>query len=197
MVITKISEQIKQPNRVNIFLDGAYSFSLTISQLLDEKLKVGIEVDRQEEKRLKKLSEDGKLWARTLEWLLLRPRSSKELHDYLKRKGLEEEQITQWLFDFQNLGYQNDTKFSAWWVEQRQNKLRSNAYIQQELRQKGIATDLINQSLQNSESSQTQLLKELIHKKRQSIRYQDTKKLTEYLLRQGYRYSDISDALAE
>jgi len=197
MIITKLSEQIKRPERVNIFLDGKYSFSLTLSQLLDEKLKVGTEISADEEKRLKKLSDDGKLKARALEWLMLRPRSAKECGDYLRRKGLEQEQIQQWLSEFQAKSYQSDEYFSKWWVEQRQHKLRSSSYIRQELRSKGVASDVIEQALDSKQSSEGDLLKQLIAKKQQAARYQDPQKLTAYLMRQGYRYSEISDALAE
>jgi len=197
MLITKLSEQIKRPERVNIFLDGKYSFSLTISQLLDEKLKVGQEISEADEKRLKKLSDDGKLKMRTLEWLMLRPRSAKELHDYLKRKGQEPDQILGWQTEFQAHNYQNDESFARWWVEQRRNKQRSAAYIKQELRSKGVDSETISAVLAEESTSDNEALKMLIEKKRRNAKYQDNQKLTEYLMRQGYRYSDISDALAE
>jgi regulatory protein len=78
MTITKITEQVKNPNRVSIFVDGKYSFSLSLDQLLDLRLKVSYELDEARLKELVKLSQVGKLKMRTLEWLMIRPHSAKE-----------------------------------------------------------------------------------------------------------------------
>ena len=45
MTITKISAQVKNPDRVSIYIDGVYSLSLNLDQLLVEKLKFGLELD--------------------------------------------------------------------------------------------------------------------------------------------------------
>lgn len=197
MKISKISEQIKNKDRVSIYIDGSYAVSLTISQLLDEKLKTGDEIDESGLKKLQKLSADGKLKMRALEWLYLRPRSSRELADYLRRKKVEPADIEQWVQQFQKSGIQNDANFARWWVEQRRNKQRSASYIRQELRSKGVDSDTISTAMENNDSTDSDSLKLLITKKRRNIKYQDDKKLTEYLLRQGYSYSDIVEALAE
>jgi regulatory protein len=197
MTITRIAEQVKNKDRVSIYIDGKYEVSLTLSQLLDEKLKVGLELAEQDVKRLHKLSDDGKLRMRMIEWLMIRPHSSKELKDYLYRKKLEPEQIDSWVLSMQKVGYQNDTQFARWWVEQRRNKQRSAGYIKQELRTKGVPDDIIQTSLAETETTDQSALKALIEKKRRNIRYQDDKKLIEYLQRQGFRYSDIVEVLAE
>ena len=197
MLVTKITEQKKQPKRVNIFIDNTYCFSLTIAQLLDEKIKVGLEVTEPDITKYKKLSEDGKIKMRALEWLMIRPRSAKELHDYLRRKKVDAEQAVGWVVEFQSHNYQNDESFARWWVDQRRTKQRSAKYIQQELRSKGVDSAIIQQALIEDEATDSAALKDLIVKKRRNAKYQEDKKLIDYLLRQGYRYSDISDALAE
>ena len=197
MTITRITEQVKNKERVSIYVDGKYEFSLTIAQLLDEKLKIGLELTEQDIKRLHKVSDDGKLRMRTIEWLMIRPHSSKELKDYLYRKKLDPEQIDDWVFSMQKFGYQNDEQFARWWVDQRRNKQRSAGFIRQELRTKGVHDDIIQSSLANADATDASSLEALIEKKRRNVRYQDDKKLIEYLQRQGYRYSDIVDALAE
>jgi regulatory protein len=195
--VTRITEQVKNKDRISIYVDGVYSVSLTMSQLLDEKLKVGDDLSDQDIKRLHKLSDEGKLRMRTLEWLMIRPRSAKELHGYLRRKNLEPDQIDSWIDSMQKVGYQNDINFARWWAEQRRNKQRSAGYIRQELRSKGVDQEIINTTLVENQTSDNDALKQLIEKKRRNVRYQDDKKLTEYLQRQGYRYSDIVDVLAE
>jgi regulatory protein len=194
MQITKISEQIKDKNRANIYIDGKYSFSLTLGQLLDSHLKVGVEIDKKQLNRLKNISQEGKLKARTIEWLMIRPRSSNELQDYLKRKKLGPTAIEFMIREMQAKDYQNDDNFTRWWIEQRVNKNYSTRSIRYELRAKGIQNDTIDKFLQNKDK---ETLKTLIVKKRKLKKYQDNNKLIEYLLRQGFNYSDVKVLLAE
>ena len=86
LVVTNLKQGVKNPNRVNVYIDDKYAFSLDVSQVVDYKLKVGRELTEEELAELKKASEFGKLYQRTLEWVLMRPRSVRETRDYLSRK---------------------------------------------------------------------------------------------------------------
>jgi regulatory protein len=197
MQITKIAEQVKNPNRVSVFVDGKYSFSLNLDQLLETKLKVGQEIDEAELKEFVKLSQVGKLKMRTLEWLMIRPHSAKELKDYLRRKKVEPEEADKLIEYFQISNYQNDATFAKWWLEQRLAKHKSLSFIRFELRSKGVSSEVIQSALEAGAVNEEQILKELITKKRRQAKYQDNQKLTEYLLRQCFNYSLIKEALAE
>lgn len=87
-LVTDIRAGIKNENRVNVFLNNKFEFSLDISQVIDLNVKVGKTFSIKEVENLRKASEFGKLYQRTLEWVLTRPRSIKETKDYLKRKKL-------------------------------------------------------------------------------------------------------------
>lgn len=197
MRVTRITEQLKNPQRVSVFVDGKYGFSLNLDQLLENHLKAGDEINETDLKTYKKLSQNGKLKMRALEWLMIRPRSAKELKDYLYRKKLEPEEIGNWVQNFQAKQYQNDGSFARWWVEQRRGKQRSSAFIKHELKAKGIDNEIIEEALNSYEIDDKFALKKLIDKKRLLTRYQDNQKLTEYLLRQGYHYSLVKEVLAE
>ena len=84
--ITDIKSCVKNQNRVNIFIDGEFSFSLDIAQVVDFHLKVGKKLEPEEVEKLKRASAYGKLYSSTLEWVLMRPRSIKETRDHLKNK---------------------------------------------------------------------------------------------------------------
>lgn len=196
MQITKLTKQINSPDRVNIFIDGAYEFSLTLDEVLEHKIKVGKELDAQDLKILKKVSDDGKLKARTLEWLLARPRAYKELKDYLHKKKLDKEQIIKFCEYFTERGYQNDEQFAKWWVDQRVRKNKSDLSIIAELKQKGISEDVIANVLQ-LQVSNSDRLKDLIVSKKLINKYPDKPKLIRYLASKGFTYSDIVDVLDE
>ena len=84
--ITDMKSGVHDQNRVNIFLDGEFSFSLDLAQVVDYHLKIGKVLDDHELEELKHASAYGKLYSQTLEWVLMRPRSVKETRDHLKQK---------------------------------------------------------------------------------------------------------------
>ncbi len=193
MKITKISAQVKNPDRVSIYIDGVYSLSLNLDQLLVEKLKVGLELDESRVEQLKKLSTIGKIRMRTIEWLYIRPRSEKELVTYLKKKQLSDEDTTVLIKDMQDKEYQNDLKFAIWWRDQRLLKNKSKRYIAQELRLKGLDTVTVNNVMLELDDKQS--LADLIDKKRLLTKYPDRQKLALYLMRQGFDYPLIKEYL--
>ncbi len=199
MKVTKISVQQKNQSRVNVFIDGKYALSLSLDELLVAKLKRDQELNQQELKALQQVSSDGKLRIRAIEWLAVRPRSSKELKDYLKRKQASDELIEKLILEFQSKKYQSDQSFAIWWVTQRRtNKQRSARFIASELSQKGISRELAQEVLGENEMTDIDVLRVLVVKKRKNFRYKnDDKKLTEYLARQGYSFSLIKEVLAE
>ena len=86
MKITGISQQTKNKNRVNVMVDGKYRFSLDIFQVGDLGIKVGKDYTDEELTELETESQFGKVYARALEYCLMRPHSAKEVRDYLYRK---------------------------------------------------------------------------------------------------------------
>lgn len=84
--ITDIKQAVKNPNRVNIFVNGKYVFSLDVAQVVDLGIKIGLVISKEDLARYKEASEYGKEYQRALEWVLVRPRSVKELREYLTRR---------------------------------------------------------------------------------------------------------------
>ena len=136
MKITDISLQARDNNRVNVSVDGVYSFSLDIAQVTDLNLKVCRELSDGELEELQEESQFGKLYMRALEYCLRRPHSVKEVRDYLWRKtqpalrkrqtGMNnpvvysERVASRVLSKLQQKAYVNDEAFARWWVENRQ-----------------------------------------------------------------------------
>lgn len=198
MKITAIKAQVKNPDRVSVYIDQEYSFSLNYNQLLEQKLHVGLEFDPDRQKELQHISEVGKLYDRLLRYVLIRPRSRKEVTDYCRRKKIGPEDYEPLMAKLEKRGYINDEHFAHAWVENRRlNKAVSRRRLNQELAQKGIAPALIEKILsQQSAHDETQALQTIITKKRRLARYQDDQKLTQYLVRQGFSYDDVRQALS-
>jgi regulatory protein len=197
VVITAITEQLKNPERVNIFIDGKYSFSLTLDEILAEKIKRGLVIDESRLKNLKKLSDEGKLRAKALNWVMLRPHSERELRDYLFRKKAEKEFAEVLVEEFEIKKYISDHDFAIWWADQRKSSGRSNRFIRSELVKKGVAREIIDEVMSETANDEEERLKELVAKKAKLSRYQDKTKLMQYLVRQGFGYDDIKRVISE
>lgn len=197
MKITAIKQQTKNRERVSIFLDEKYSFSLSLDELVKYKLKNGDDLDAADVKKYKKISEDGKLRARALEWLLNRPHSIREFKDYLYRKKADPQLGESLIAEFSQKKYLDETKFGQWFVELQARRAKSDRAIRAELFKKGLDRELVDQLMQDSDSSEEQRLKELVAKKRQSARYKnDPTKLAKYLTSQGFSWQSVKQALA-
>ena|SRR3990167_3276074 len=196
MKVTSIKQQIKNPQRVSIFVDGKYSFSLSLDELVTHKLKNDIELSTTDVKKFKKISADGKLRARALEWLLNRPHSIREFRDYLFRKKAEPEMSDTLMREFSDKGHLDEQKFAQWLIDLLKRRGKSNRAIRAELYKKGISRELANQAMANEEEDEDNRLKAIIDKKRKLPRYQkDSQKLAQYLVQQGFSWQDVKTAL--
>ena len=203
MRITAIKAQIKNTERVSVYLDGKYSFSLTQNQLIELKIHSGMELTEQELEDLQKASDYGKLLGRSMEYVMIRPRSIREVRDYLWRKKADPETADTIIKKLEKLGYLGDAAFARSWVRARQlTKPVSKRRLTAELIQKGVTNDLIQQALSGTDEAtnaydETEALRTIIAKKRKQARYQDEQKLMQYLARQGFGYDLIKSTLAE
>ncbi len=197
MKITAIKQQVKNPQRVSVFVDEKYSFSLSLDELLAQKLKKDQELSQADVKRLKKISGDGKLRARSLEWLLNRPHSIREFKDYLYRKKADPELAAALVREFLDKSYLNEQKFGQWLIELHQRRGKSNRAIRAELFKKGLDRELIDELMRDGSENEEQRLKDLVAKKRKSSRYKnDPQKLAQYLTSQGFSYGMVKEALS-
>jgi regulatory protein len=196
MKITSIKQQVKNPERVSIFVEGKYTFSLSLDELVTHKLKNNQELDQADIKKFKKISEDGKMKARALVWVLGRPHSTREFRDYMFRKKADKDLSEQLIEEFTNKNYLNDIKFAEWFSELKQRGGKSNRQIQAELFKKGISRQITDAVMEEQGSSEQERLQLLVAKKLKSSRYrQDPIKLKQYLARQGFGFQEIEEAL--
>lgn len=197
MKITSIKRQVKNSERASVFIDNRYSFSLSLGELVKERLRLGQELDEPDLSRLKKISNDGKLRARAMEWVMNRPRSIREFRNYMYRKQAGNDLAQRLEQEFTDRGYLDEYRFSAWLVDLRRRKGKSERAIRAELSQKGVARDITDQSLGDGDDEVSRLSL-LVAKKQNLLSYRaDPQKLIAYFARQGFSYEDIKAALKE
>ena len=215
--VTKISQQVKRSDRYSIYINEKYTFSLSEYQLAGSGLHIGKEFTKTELADFIDESLFGKAYERALNYVMIRPRSEKEISDYLTRTFLYPKpkmytdkagqrhfvkqevnktkvgvMIERVMNRLKDKGYVNDEVFAKSWVNSRQlTKKSSKRKLEQELRAKYVDSEIIATVLQNENLNELQNLEDLVTKKRRLPKYQDNVKLTQYLLRQGYNYEDI------
>ena len=128
--VTSLRGAIRDPHRINVFLDGKFSFSLTLTELADSKLHQGQVLTDPEVERLRNLSGLGKLYQQTLEYCFSRPHSKKEIIDYLERKRLRRD-ISWKRFEEYQLKIQNDPEYAARVKKIRQHTKEQNQKIRE------------------------------------------------------------------
>jgi regulatory protein len=136
-----------------------------------------------------------KLVNAAIRFVSFRPRSEKELRDFLTKK------LTTWkvagevllekvIARMGELGYVDDEKFAAWWVDQRTTfKPKGNRVIKMELAAKGVSTAIISSILasRGSESLMAAAIQAIGRK-----RFKTPQHFYNYLARRGFDSDTIS-----
>jgi len=196
--ITAISVQKKNPNRVNIYLDGEFAFG--VARITAAWLKNGEELS--DEKIAKLLSEDMREWAyqQALLYLSYRTRSEKEIQQNLRKHEVPEDVIEGTLERLRTAGLANDNEFAQAWVENRSTfRPRSKRALTVELRQKGLDNETIQASLSDVDE---EALAYTAGSKRaprfKTLEWVEfRKKLSEFLARRGFSYSVIAPVVTK
>lgn len=214
MIITDITLQARNPDRVNISVDGKYRFSLDIFQVTELGIKKGREYSEEELAELEDESSFGKLYARALEYTLMRPHSAREVRDYLWKKirttkvktrqgelkdrpGVSQAIVDRVYDRLVARGYVDDEKFAKYWVENRNmQKGISARKLHAELIAKGVERSVIEAVMQDSPRDEKRDLQIVLQKKKGKYAG-DERKLIAYLMRQGFAYDDIREALTD
>lgn len=202
--ITKIKAQ-KNKKRVNIYLDDEFAFGLDADNFLKVGLKVGQELTDKEIEGLIFKNEFQKLLDKVLRFISFRPRSEKEIRDYLKRK-LPKKQATANLVGkilgrLEKLGVLDDEEFTRWWIEQRSTfRPRGKMALKVELTQKGIKRDLAEKIIDQmvDELSLTQKAAQKNIKTYERLDNQEFReKMTSFLFRRGFSWVTIKKVIDE
>ncbi len=204
--ITKLTAQ-RNPNFVNVFVDGQFKTSLSLALVTRLGLKAGSDITGITLQTLKQKSQFEKLYNRALHFLSFRPRSEKELRDHFRRNSRTGQVISERNKDISRLidklkkkGFVNDHEFATWWVEQRQTfRNKSKLVIAYELRQKGIDVKIISEALSQIDEAET--VRHIAQKKIRSMenenRVKARWKLGEFLKRRGFSWGTIQAVVDE
>lgn len=195
MQITKISVQARNPERVNLYIDGKFYRGLDRLVVLKIGLKPGLTLNPQLIDKLETTQTENSAWEWALRSLQIAPKSTRDMRMKLKRK-FEPELVESVMERLKNADLLNDERFSERLVgELIRRGTKSKKEIALKLRQKGIADDVAKLALNQSISDADAAMKLALAKNRNlqaDLSWQKRyEKIASYLARKGFSYADI------
>lgn len=161
MKITDVTEQKRNKDRLNVFVDGRFSFGVHPEVWLDFGLKVGREISEEIVNQVKAADDFRQAFDRALNFLSSRPRSRREVEQYLRDKLIyknsdyaelesseekekyraeKAESIERILDRLAEKKYLDDAAFAKWWIDnRRQFRPRGKRLLLLELKAKGVS----------------------------------------------------------
>ncbi len=196
--ITALEAQKRHSDRVNVYLDGAYAFGLPA--ILAAHLHVGQQLTEDAIEALRQADAIERATDRAVRLLARRPHSEAELRRYLARKNTPDAVIEAALAKLQRLGYVDDRAFAAYWVENRERfRPRGIRALRYELRQKGIAADVIEETLQDfdPQASARRAAQTYARRLHNLTRREARNKLAGFLQRRGFAYAVVREVVQD
>src|SRR6266566_4403318 len=158
MHITALEPQMKNPERINLYVDGRFLQGVNATIVLQMGLKLGQELLPDQLERL--LSEEAEQQAvdRALNYLSFRPRSREEVRRYLRRKETPPEIIDAALARLDRLDFVNDHSFAEFWIGTREQfSPRGARALKNELRMKGVDREVVNELVDDEQDGERAL----------------------------------------
>lgn len=195
-IITALKLQKKNKERVNVYLDGRYAFSLAAIEAA--KLKRGQPLSDQEIEDLLGRDSFQKTYNQVLRFLSYRPRSEAEVRRYLRDKKVSPSIEAEVVERLTAAGLLDDQAFARYWVEKRESFNPRGLYaLRHELRQKGLSEEIIALALEDVDEEES-AYRALVNRARRMSpldRQSFRKKLSPFLRRRGFSYEVINTAL--
>lgn len=191
-VITALEVQKRNKKRVNVFVDEAYAFSMTLDEAA--RLRKGQVLSDAE---INALVNDAAITAATesaARFLAVRPRSAQEVKQNLAKKETPPPVIEAALERLTAFGYIDDRAFADIWVRDRMTyKPTSPRALRFELQQKGISRDVIDAVLEDLDAGESayQAAQTQLRRFRGMQRRDVQSKISSLLQRRGFSYDVV------
>lgn len=195
-VVSALQFQARNPERVNVYLDGQFAFGLEATRAA--ALRIGQRLSTREIADLRAEDEIALTMRRALRFLSYRPRSVAEVRRHLQKRPLAEEIREAALQRLSEGGYLDDGAFARFWVENRATfRPASRRALRHELRQKGVENEIIDAELEGWDDTKAALAALHANGRRWARLDESTfrQQAGAFLQRRGFHYQDAEEAL--
>jgi regulatory protein len=185
--------------RVNVFVDGLFSFTIADELVVTNRLEVGRHLSADQIEELKEANLFKSCFDAALHYLSYRPRSETEVRQRLRRRGFDNKVVDEVIFKLKERRLIDDVAFSEYWKNNRLSfSPRSGRLIKLELRQKGVAAETTSEVVKDLDDENYVYEAGLRKARRLSgSDYDDfRRRLYGYLRRRGFNYEIVNFAVA-
>jgi len=196
--ITEIRERKGRGKRAAVYVDGRLALTLDIETIVKESLRVENEIVPGRLAELAKQDQIHRCHDAACRLLGYRPRSEAELTDRLAKRGFDSGIIAEVMNTLKEQGLIDDRAFAQFWTENRESfRPRSQSLTRRELKQKGLAEDVIDQAVGSIDDEENAYIVAGNRVRRMAVTdYQDfRKRLGDYLRRRGFSYETINHTI--
>ena len=185
--------------RVNVSLDGRFAFSLEAEVAIKKGLQVGQELSAGQIEALARSDHYHRCLNAAARYLSYRPRSEFELRERLHQRGFDGDSVEAVLTRLKEQGLVDDMAFAQFWKDNRESfSPRSQWLTRLELRQKGIASNIIDQ-IADTVDDEDSAYRAALSKARSLPLLSDYqgfhRRLGDYLKRRGFGYGVINHTI--
>ncbi len=193
MTITQITAQVKNPTRCNIYLDGVFYCGLELETVMRNRLKVGMETEKEFLDKIQAESEVLKALDKALTFISRSKKTEKQVRDYLFGKGYTSVTVAEVLEKMRGYGFLDDEDYAVSYANEFSSK-KGKKMIAYELKKRGVGEREIEAALSNvdgqEDAAREIAAKYMKNKERNKVNLQ---KCYKYLLSKGFDF-DVARA---
>lgn len=196
--VTKIERQKHNNERVSVFIDGEYSFSVSDEIIIQYGIAVGMNVNSLPLKEITEEDEYKRALSSAFKHMSVSEKTEKQIVTHLLRKEFSQAVTQRVITRLKELNYIDDLTFAKNFVEHTSGKGKRAVIFK--LREKGVPDSIINEVIANmSEDSQLESAIELLKKQLPKLSkyegYEKKRRLNDFLLRRGFDWSVAAEAI--
>lgn len=197
MLITNLKASKKNNNYIQLFSGEKYIGSVFIDFVLENSIGVNEEINDSLLQELIERTAIKRLFDLSVNYILRRPRSRKEIYEYINKKlfkfkiKLSKAGIDEIMEKLERYNYINDEVFAEQWANSSLRKGRGPGRIRQELMIKGIDKNTIDNIVfkldeEEIERQKEKVLEKYLRNKKFKNEYEEKFKTKQYLMSKGF-----------
>ncbi len=196
--ITAITAQVKDKNRVNIYVDEEFFRGVSIEIVYKFSLKVGKEVQASKLNEIISIAEEEEALNKALTYITKYSKTKKQLKDYLFKKEYGAQTVYAVIDKLKKYNYLNDVDFARKFIECNSKK-QGRKLLEYNLMMKGVCKQDIETAFSSMEIDSGAKAFELAQKhiKNKEKTYENVQKTYKYLISKGFSYEDAGYAVSK
>lgn len=197
MQITELRKQKGKKDMFSVFVDDKFVCSLDEFSIYKNRLSVGAEIDHETLDNIQSESMGDVAFSQSVDLLSKIMKTTKQMQDYLHKKGFLPSVIDQTIQKLCDYGYLNDHYYAECYVQQKTNSA-GKIKIKNELKLKGIDEQIISEVLADIDN-QDEVILRIAQKflKNRELNLDTYNKLSRHLCSKGFGWDEINKVISK